>query len=250
MHDCGHLHNGNEKTFLNKKIKLGIYGDSFATSGKIEKAWSTFLKIDDEYEVDIYSWPATSTEWSVLKFAETYHLYDKIIFVVTSPDRLYVNNHPTLQHWTATTHHQVDTIPQEQRLEYKNYIKFHTKYMMNSDVLNAKQKIYLDYIMAIKPETLLIPAFDNSIPQCDYIDLFSISCLDLINPKPEKYLRRLFDNNQGDTRPCHMNVINNHILYQKIKNWIQTNKFDLYNKEDFFIPESRQELFIKQRLSS
>lgn len=247
MPNYGHFHNGNEKTFLNEKIKLGIYGDSFATSGKLEKAWSTLLKADSDFEVGIYSWPATSTEWSVLKFAETYHLYDKIIFVVTSPDRLYINDHPTLQHWTATTHHQIDTIPKDQRLEYKNYIKFHTKYMMNTDVINAKQKIYLDYIMATKPETLLIPAFNNSIPNSDYIDLFSISCLDLINPGSETYLRRLFDNNRGDTRPNHMNVINNQIIYKKIKQWIKTNQFELNSLEDFYTPETRQDLFKKDR---
>ncbi len=74
----------------NKKLKLAIYGCSFAsvTMGPdhlLDQAWPNLFK--EKYSVDIYSAPGSSVFYSYKKFLETYINYDKIIFSQTSSGR-------------------------------------------------------------------------------------------------------------------------------------------------------------------
>ena len=227
---------------MSKKLKIGIYGDSYAISGDdITQCWGHHLR--KYFDVYIHGRPASSVEWSVQQFINTYKDYDKIVFVVTEANRIYLPKHPGLPHWTVHTHNSVKGLHRSMRGEYENYIRFHMKYAYDESVLVTKQKAYLNFVLNLKPDTLFLSSFPNCIPDDQNISLSMISDLDHINSKSNNYLQNIFATNNPDPRPCHMNHTNNLLLARKIKQWIDTGKFDLKNTDDFYIPLSRSDLF-------
>ena len=221
-------------------MKIGIYGDSFASSGDKETSWGN--QLNKFYTVENHGRAMTSVEWSVDKFVNTYKNYDKIVFVVTQPSRMYFPEHPKYPHWTPFTHDLIKNLNKQMRVEYENYIRFTLKYVHNDNMLMLKQTAYLNLVKTLQPQTLFISAFANCIEDYDMLTLTDISGLDMINPKSLNYLHSVFEQN-SDTRACHMNATNNLILSKKIKHWIETDEFDLYNIDDFFIPYNRDEIF-------
>jgi hypothetical protein len=76
----------------NKKITIGIYGDSFSDPNWVKnnyKAWPELLETD--YTIKNYSLSGTSLWWSYNKFLETCDKIDYAIFVVTIPGRLHID---------------------------------------------------------------------------------------------------------------------------------------------------------------
>lgn len=63
-------------------MKIGIFGDSFATDYDGDSAWVNLLKAD--YDVTTHAWGGTGIDWSYYQFLEHHTKYDKIIFVVSS----------------------------------------------------------------------------------------------------------------------------------------------------------------------
>lgn len=75
-------------------IKLGIFGDSFAdpTGGHISRpdmdmmAWP-YLFPQEQYQVGLHSGAGSSLYYSWHLFQQHQHLYDRVVFVVTTPGR-------------------------------------------------------------------------------------------------------------------------------------------------------------------
>ena len=73
-------------------MKIGVYGDSFACQHTtVESATITWYNMLANFipnsTVKSYGWGATSLFYSYKSFLKTYHEFDKIIFLVTNPDR-------------------------------------------------------------------------------------------------------------------------------------------------------------------
>lgn len=223
-------------------MKIGIYGDSFTACGEDKFRWGNLLK--EQYSTDNYGCPATSLDWSVLQFDNTQSQYDKVIFVVTQPERLYIPRHPSLNHWTVYSQSEnlINNLSKYEKKHFKQFIEFYVKYMIDDSTMLLKQKTLTTYVRTIRPDALLIPAFYNTVPDSQYISLYEVSLLDSKNEQLLRLIEFLEKQNGGDVRPCHMNPTNNAILCDKIVHWLNTGNFLLNSIDDFFTPKTLDDL--------
>lgn len=70
-------------------MKIGLYGDSFGIADvkELPTAWYNLLRDELQCELDNYAVRGSSVYFSFKNFLETYHMYDLVIFLVTSPIR-------------------------------------------------------------------------------------------------------------------------------------------------------------------
>jgi hypothetical protein len=70
-------------------MKIGIFGDSYASEYYGPVSWSHLLRTQYHYNIHNYAWPATCLFWSYQQLVKNIDIIDTIIFVATNPGRLY-----------------------------------------------------------------------------------------------------------------------------------------------------------------
>lgn len=69
-------------------MKIGVFGDSYAVAWDTKNPfWSNILRNDYGYTVENHGYGGTGLDYSYHKFMQTYDSYDKIIFVLSHPNR-------------------------------------------------------------------------------------------------------------------------------------------------------------------
>jgi hypothetical protein len=221
-------------------MKIAIFGDSYSSTyghgGVIPyTSWSAMLS--ETYDVTNFSENGSSLYYMKLLFDKHQQDFDKIIFCVTAPGRLEfkvdtLENYPELTPWyqhISTIHIIKDRlkIPHLTELDKKRY-KILYEYLL--EIQDFKQEEY-HHLMMVKdiikqrPDTILIPAFPTSLTA-------QVDCLENIT----KFEDNIFNKRTGfykDSRPCHMSLENNKILFTIVEEAILNgkNRIDLDIKQ-------------------
>jgi hypothetical protein len=204
-----------------------LIGDSFSDPSWAKnnyKAWPELLAQD--FEITNLSAQGTSTWWSFLKYQQHKSDFEKIIFTVTVPNRLYIESLD--KHLTAVSSNWFNGI----NLEQTYYKYFYSEAQSNFMQHHIVKELLTD------TKVLIIPAFKESIPDHDGISLCHIADLesDYYNiPRPI-----LRDNK----RKCHLGRENNLMIYKKILQALQnSDKILRLTAEDFVIPTDPKSVY-------
>jgi hypothetical protein len=214
-------------------MKIAIYGCSFAhedSSALKEnpgKAWAQILRKDYGWDITNFSQSGTGVYWSYSRFIETHMDFDRIIFLESSPDRLWapqMSSHPT-RHSSVNLAALADDIKSTVPKEYEILMNYWT-YIHNPKEKEDMVKLMAKDIISIRPESLYIKSFDTLI-EISYLDRFVLK-------------------NECDPRFCHMNNQNNIILASKINDWLSGNLFE-FSIEDFKPMDDNEYAFYNEK---
>lgn len=228
---------------MDDKIKIGIFGDSFA-SLRFEQEnpsldWVSYLS--KEYEVVNFANPGTSIYYSVKLFLKNFTKFDKVIFVVTHPSRLTLPERSFLLDakeniveclTPRSAQDLLNTCSQEDnRRILKSVIDYYT-YLEDNEFTEYIANLMIDHVKSLHDSLLLVY----------YTDLMKV------HEKENNFfkLSNSFYNSYDDVRNCHLTIDNNKILFEKINDWIMSDKFK-FNLDDFVNPIDTFSLYFRNK---
>jgi hypothetical protein len=228
------------------KPKLGIYGDSYTREAsfpssrpfdeKIQEVWSYNKILTDKYDITNHGIPGSDFMYSYNEFKKTYHLYDKIIFVVTSHQRhhFYIDSDP----YFISDFENIDfsiTIKKNEQdknaVMYENILnsmKFHYVYTMQDELYAAGVTRLVEEMKKVRPDIIVEYAFTNQFTDPTQFSLIQVS--ELENKIFEVNLKKY-----KDCRPAHMTIENNIIFAEYIKKRLDGNDIKI-SIDDFKNP--------------
>jgi hypothetical protein len=213
----------------NKKIKVGIFGDSYADCLQRDShnaitdtnylGWPILLANNSNLDVENYAKHCTSIFYSYKKFCEHRDKFDTIIFVVTQGSRLYNSNEDILISNISTIETLIKNLDLQSRphtFTYNQYLaaKMYYEYLHEPEFTDyVRDKLIEDIINICKIENkklILIPAFDEDIKNIKYFN-FSLYKLTIGELKTQ-FGRTDYVVENPKNRACHMSKNNNKIL--------------------------------------
>jgi len=238
------------------KQNLGIFGDSFAFTSNVDAGptWVTYL--ENEFIIQNFSVPGSGIYFSYKKFMNQIYRtkYDKIIFIVSSVDRLWLGNlfkenseYNYLNHIVsaseAVQYQEIiqknfpdNFIAKNKMLAAANYFK----YIQNTEEDELATMTMLSKIKDLKPDVLFINAF-NQNPDITEIVNHENSLKNIVEMENEAMNLSTKDlYGLTDKRPCHITIENNKILGTKVLEWLSNNKVNL-RIDDFIKPSNKKE---------
>lgn len=253
-------------------MKIGIFGDSFATgssnfkkffmgSGQVYENptldWTEI--IGSKYLVTNFARAGSSLMFSVKEFLRWHHDFDKIIFVITNQGRITLNDRldktdvkgdcvlPNYRHITG-----LDDVEFKLKENFLNYsysdahiikkafqaVKQYYFFIHDLDNDCYLQSLMIDDIKKKRPDTIIIPAFNTSFGMEKKINSMNdIMCKEndhwRIDESNIKYFSR---EHYLDTRHCHLTFENNCIFAEKVLQWLNGTPFSI-NLDDFVTPQ-------------
>jgi virulence-associated protein VapD len=213
----------------NKKIKVGIFGDSYADCVERDSSnaitsinyigWPNILANDSSLDVENYAKNCTSIFYSYKKFYEHRDKFDTIIFVITQGSRLYFSNEDILISNLSTIEQLIKNLnlqSQPHSLKYKQYLaaKMYYEYLHEPEFSDyVRDKLIEDIINICKIENkklILIPAFSEDIKNIKY---FNVSLDKItIGELKSQFGRTDYVIEKHKNRACHLSKTNNEIL--------------------------------------
>jgi hypothetical protein len=225
-------------------MKLGIFGDSYATQVDYHVGDSWVKLLSSNFDTTVYAKQGASGYWIYQQFLDNYKKYDKIIYVVTYPLRL------STSFTTVSSVQYLDYVIEKNKKMFNLWgetqqiviraIRDYLKFAMTDTEIEKQHVLWhnlmIDKVKQSGKDILFIPAF--SYPNTDFekiIVLHDITRMennvwgaDWVNYK-ELY------NQWSDNRQCHLTVENNKILHRIVFDKIES----LSGIEIFKIPLSQ-----------
>ncbi len=139
--------------------RLLIIGDSFSASTAAE-GWNNLI---DHYQVDNLS-TCGSSEYRLIKILDQTNTdkFDKIIFVHTSPYRIYVKENP--YYVNSDTHKNCDLLYADIESylpdEFAQHVSWWFEHVFDLDQANFIHKRSIDYVIEKIPQALHLTFFD------------------------------------------------------------------------------------------
>lgn len=235
-------------------MKIGIYGDSFTCCSEPELGhtrWPARLQ-QWGYDVTVHGAPGSNLHWSKTQFDLTHENYDRVIFIVTTPGRLWFGNimnkdykpsvhtaslkktfvRPGIKDGSDFCTGIQNITPGEYDLEMQETLMKYFTNLQCDYVDLTFHRLLLSSINQSRTDALFIPTHINSLyKELDSDDMWlgKISYLDTLYPPTKNYLNNRYGKNT-DNRPCHMNVENNWRFAQVIQQWLDKNEYHLFTK--------------------
>jgi hypothetical protein len=228
-------------------MRIGIFGDSFASDNKMNPTDSWVDILRNNHEVENHAMPGTNLYFSVLKLKENYKKYEKIIFVVTQPSRIKISDNvpcydPSKRHIghaptigrliKAANEHEIYDGP---LIDAYNAALNYYKYIQDTTYDEYIHTLMLDDILKICPNIILIPAFTDSIPNSQISSLIEIRT----NENKAWGFEYFIPPGFIDERNCHLTAENNSILAEKAEEWLRGKTVDT-NINDFATPTNKE----------
>jgi hypothetical protein len=210
-----------------QKIKIGIFGDSYGyyDSRFSTKSWTQYLS--EDYEITSYCKNGASTYLIYQEFLKHHEQYDKVIVLITYPGRIHTSILPIpgsgiAQFWTKL--HE-DTLSYEQKKvlratgEFVDIIHFDEE-LTNQTILF--HNLLIEKIKSFRSDILFVPCFSVSNTEFNRTCLYDISMMEqqFWGDKWKIVAKR--NAQMYDERQCHMSNQNNFILYQQIKQELES----------------------------
>ena len=196
---------------------IGIFGDSFASEEWHPSGWSCYLRTQYQYNIQNFGASATSLFWSYQQLIKNIDNFDTIIFVATSPGRLYWPDTARKLHYISSIFTAQQAIKSNPPLNDLAVFKAAEQYHLNlandefevfvhNQILKEISKLCTDR----GKKLILIPAFDINI-RCQSV--FRCSLIDVTMTE----LATQFGTNrqwlsEKNTRFNHLSAANNIIL--------------------------------------
>jgi hypothetical protein len=211
-------------------MKIAIFGDSYSSirgAGNVVyyPSWATMLS--KVYDVRNFSENGSSLYYMKLLFDKHQQDFDKIVFCITAPGRILFKvdtlmNNPKYDSWYQhiPTIHVIEPrmkLPELTDLDRKRY-KILYEYLLEIQDFEQEQYFHTMLVKDIinqRPDTILIPAFPTSITdQVDCLENITVFEDKILNKKTGFYV---------DSRPCHMSLENNKIIFNNVNETIVNN---------------------------
>ena len=236
-------------------MKIGIFGDSDGQTADREcneksNSWTNHLVNINNKELDVtnYCSSGSSLYYSIKLFLQHHHNYDKIIFIVTSQQRIEIGNDfvdsmkGDFLITNLSGYFQTQMVLNEGYLRHEFDDKVYQAaadyfiYIQNPASDDFKHQLMVEKIKSIRPDALLLSSFPGTIAN----EKFS---LNMISDIDTNHYKKIWEtSNIKDYRHSHMNDENNIIFAEKIYNWIKTNDINL-NISDFVLPADPPEYY-------
>ncbi len=228
------------------KRKIAIFGDSFAKHIMPDNptpSWAQILAQD--YKIDNFGEMGSSLFYSVELFLKNQHLYERVIFCITSAGRLTLPERSWIKDpYNSQVVKCVTSLTADQNRK-------------NPQCLTLSRRIYqtaFDYFIHLQNNQydhyvheLMINDLKSKRPDALFLDsMFELN--QVFEKENEHYnlTREQLITEYNDIRNCHMTRENNMILAEKIKGWISTGKFK-HDINDYINPTDPFEMyFIKK----
>ena len=237
--------------------KILILGDSFGDCSScwphrfpdVGPGWAELLEQHTNFKITNLSQGGSSIYYSYKLFIKNYKEYDQIIFLATQPGRIslqiknYTSNHEKNHHSAESVRNlKLELKHDPIALNYLEALEDYFIYLQDSEYDQYAQYTFIDHIQRLRPDTILIPCFEDSLR------LVVGDCMEKIGMKEIQYLfnkttwddqiyRKLREKGLSEARKCHMSEENNFIFYQDVLRWlagdpvfINVNKFVLPSK--------------------
>ena len=215
-------------------MKIGIFGDSFAKSKlNVTPTWVDILS--EKYDITNHAYSGSNLYYSINEIKKHHEKYDKIILVVTEPGRLKIAswvplgltqqfvNGPLDQKYT----HRKSLSKYEQMVwEASNH---YFTCLQDDEYDMYIHNLMLDEIKRIRPDIILIPAFQNS-----WYNIQGGSMLYICHKENTAWnldLTTVVIQYQ-DNRNSHITAENNAIFATKAEKWINGEPVHI-NLDDF-----------------
>jgi len=221
-------------------IRILIVGDSFGEISSFNSirfpdvgpGWPELLAQHTNFQVTNLCQGGSSLYFSYKNFKLHYKQHDKIIFCLTKPGRRYLPI-PNYDDAFSQHHHNVESVNRlKLRFQYdpiaSKYVEaledYYT-YLQDIEYDKYAQYTLVDHVQRLRPDTILIPCFQDSFRTISGHPMEQIGFNEL------KYLFnwKNFDHNifndfykKGltEARKCHMCEENNFIFYQDVLRWL------------------------------
>lgn len=233
-------------------MKIGIFGDSYARTfdnlnhtEKLGPAWWEILS--EKYQVENHGLAGSAAYYSVEQFDEQHQNYDRVIFIMTFPGRVYLGKenrivttgYPSV---INANFNNYDSALRNLKLlrEFKNYDKTDEKriqavmdyflYVCNLKEEQFKIDCYSDHVRKVRPDSLLLTSDQlckASILEQDWWGLNSTDISKLL-----------------EIRKCHFTNENNVVLARMYDTWIQTGEFN-FSVDQFVKPADPWQKYFK-----
>lgn len=229
---------------------VAIFGDSHGDCSylpwnrySIGPGWPEYLKQMAEYSVTNYCQGGTGSYYSYKNFLNHHEQFDKIIFIPSQAGRFTINVRDEQIHIVPGHVHSI--VPQLDRFS-KDSIEYKTikaaidycYYVIDFDKEGHINDLFLDSVLKIRPDAIIIPAFKNIKWPDDCLPLAELS----IREEQAWNLDRK-ELRKGpplwDIRKCHITEEHNKLLWSKIVKAIKTNQTFVYLTEKEMLKSGR-----------
>ena len=240
------------------KPKLGIYGDSWVNLSMFEDhlpkeyCWTYNPILQNNYDITIsYETRGMDFYSSFDRFKNTNKKYDKVVFIATEAmrqsfeydDYHYLINNPFISELDlinkfSTQLEKYNLDEQKKITNILKAIRTHMIYVSKDKFSEAGQAKLMDEIIKIRPDTILIPAFQNRFVQGMYLCQIHDIEIKSMGMGIEEY------NKMHDLRHAHMTKENNEIFANYIYDRLQGK--DIKLSLDMFVkskPEEKSKYF-------
>lgn len=203
-------------------MNVGIFGDSFAHTLEQTSRVSWAKMLADDYNVENHAIGGSSTYFSYLKFLEHQHKYDKVIFVVTYPARIYTSYGHIPSDVTARymLSHRDSQRNLTQRKVLSGLQSYFTYALLDEVVVDQHilfHNLMIEKIKSLRKDILFIPAFSVTNTEFDCSSLHDVSAMEVNHWKSMGHIVRERDIYDYDQRQHHLTEPNNLILHRMVR---------------------------------
>jgi hypothetical protein len=233
-------------------MKIGIFGDSFADDYTIwtqhftdvGPSWIDVLR-EQDILIENHAAGGSGLYYSYEKFICNFEKYDKIVFAVTNPGRIYLSHNGNYGHWHSLS--QVE-MKLKQCVEYEEKIKLtavhdYFKYVKNEKYDNLVHDLMIEHMIEKHQCILMIPSFEYSRIQ----NKLPLSAVTEFEAAFWKLPTAFFGLNTmwADARKCHMCEENNLMFGHEVLNWVRNGQFN-FDAKKFKTPTRPREHYFRK----
>jgi hypothetical protein len=194
---------------------LAIFGDSYGRSGGYdiaEKDWVDFIRATGEFKVTNFSVGGSSLWYSYDLFLKHKDSFDKVIFLVTSPGRLWITSPlakiAPFQNYNVKI--KAELASGIEKKQYQTIVDYY-ELIHDNDLEDIRHQLMVENIGRLRSDTIVYPCFPT--PYIDDVGLYEITKfedlhLGLTQNTKDKFYRE----GRRDSRTCHMTEENNKIV--------------------------------------
>lgn len=245
-------------------MKIAIFGDSWGIHGEDYPwkdhrgpSWVDLLK--QHYTVDNYCVHGNSTQNIYYQYLKHKNNYDKIIILITSPNRLTIPAFNDVESDNHVNYSKITLNMGSYTAEVRQAVNYYYQHLYNEPLVYCSIYAIVQNLLT-DTKCIVIPCFLDSVPNFEQpwktgnnlvsLGQASIPWLDEImqqdHPIAKKFnrtvaLNQLFDVNEThkiklyDTMKCHMSEENNQILFEFVKQAINNNQNTVNLMTDSFV---------------
>ena len=235
-------------------MKISIYGDSFGDSHhnfknlskdkkqRLDAVGDSWVEIlAKKYQVKNFCKYSSSFSWSVNNFVKTQDEFDKVIFLVTSPDRITMG----FPHEKQPTPHMVDyhnsklwkyRAKQEGWDKHLSAVLDYYVYVYNEELVQLSHNALITHVKSIRPDTIFIPCFEHSYQ-------YEGNCMSDIYQMENQSWNIKDPITVRDIRKCHMTKTNNFIFANFIEQNLKYNEV-LIDINKFKVPSESSNMYL------